>query len=75
MDSIRAAGQERAPRSSPSPAEIFNGLQHSNAWFRVVAIEASRQFFEELPRWKHLLLALTEMTIRSYKKLPSARSS
>ncbi len=39
---------------------ILQGLQHTNAWCRVVSLECMNQFPEELGRWKERLLELAQ---------------
>jgi len=63
------------PERRESSAETSTDCTQQRLVPPIVAIEASRQFIKEYPV-KHLFACfLTEMTIRSCKKLLSARSS
>ncbi len=55
----RVANQSLPERRTEIAEGITQGLQHTNAWCRVVALKSVDGFSDQLGRWKSLILQLT----------------
>lgn len=56
----RGAAAAFPERRAELLAEIMRGLEHTNAWCRIVALECARSFPQELLERKNLLINLTQ---------------
>jgi hypothetical protein len=58
-DVTEMARKTHPQRRDELVSEIHNGLHHTNAWGRILAVQCISAFPEELARWKDDLLGLT----------------